>query len=206
MPHNRFYFFLDSEDNYVVFNPAFNGSFYSCTVHRFLSDGRHAVWVRTAVSINDLWYYTGVSNVVTLTVDTTIPRVSILSPESGKYGVSEVPLLFVLSEPVSGMVYCLDGGENVTLAGNASLAGLAVGRHFLVLYAADAAGHVGTSDVSVFDVFATDSQSSPPEVSSSTAIPFPATLFSMAIIASAAVVSFGLVAYFLLRKKRSEEA
>ena len=205
--NNRFYFFLDSEDDYVVFNPASDGSFYSCTVHRFLSDGRHAVWVRTAVPINDLWYWTGVSNVVSLTVDTTIPQVSILSPEPQEYNTSEVPLLFVLSEPASGVVYCLDGEGNVSLTNNATLAGLAVGRHSLVLYATDAAGHVGKSEVRVFDVVAADSQSSAPEVSSSTATSFSAALFSMAVIASVAAVSFGLVAYLLKRKKRrSSEA
>ena len=200
--NNRFYFFLDSRDDYVVFNPASNGSFYSYKIGRFLSDGQHAVWVRTAVSINDLWYWTGISNVVSLTVDTTIPKVSILSPEPKEYNVSEVPLLFTLSEPASEMVYCLDGEGNVTLTNNATLAGLAVGRHSFVLYVTDAAGHVGKSEVRVFDVVAVDSQSLAPEVSSSTATSFSSALFSMAIIVSAAVFSFGLVAYFLRRKKR----
>jgi hypothetical protein len=196
--NNRFYFFLDSRDDYVVFNPASDGSFYSYEIGRFLSDGQHAVWIRTAVPINDLWYWTGISNVVSLTVDTTIPKVSILSPEPKEYNTSEVPLLFTLSEPASEMVYCLDGEGNVTLTNNATLVGLAVGRHSLVLYVADAAGHVGKSEVRLFDVVATDSQSSASGVSPLTEARFPVTL----LIASASIVTIGLVVHFLRRKKR----
>jgi hypothetical protein len=200
--NNKFYFFLDSRDDYVVFNPASNGSFYSYKIGRFLSDGQHAVWVRTAVPINDLWYWTGISNVVSLTVDTTIPQVSILSPEPQEYNTSEVPLLFTLSEPASRVVYCLDGEGNVSLTNNATLAGLAVGRHSLVLYATDAAGHVGKSEVRVFDVVAADSQSSAFGGSPSTEACFPVTLVVASAVAAA--VSFGLVAYFLRRRKRRQ--
>jgi len=129
------------------------------------------------------------SAMVGFTVDTSPPRVKVLSPEPVAYDGSEVPLTFTLNEPVSEMVYCLDGGENVTLTGNATLVGLSGGRHTLVLYA-DVAGNTGKSEVLAFDVAIPNS------------LPANLIVIAVAVIGSAAVVSFGLLAYFLRRKSK----
>jgi uncharacterized integral membrane protein len=130
------------------------------------------------------------SAMVGFTVDTSPPRVKVLSPEPVAYDGSEVPLTFTLNEPVSEMVYCLDGGENVTLTGNATLVGLSGGRHTLVLYATDVAGNTGKSEVLAFDVAIPNS------------LPANLIVIAVAVIGSAAVVSFGLLAYFLRRKSK----
>ena len=134
------------------------------------------------------------SAMVGFTVDASPPRVRVLSPEAVVYNVSSVPLLFALSKPVSGMVYCLDGGDNLTLTGNATLVGLSGGRHTLFLYATDVAGNTGKSEVLAFDVAIPNS------------LPASLIAIAVAVIVSAAAVSFGLVAYFLRRKRRNSES
>jgi hypothetical protein len=154
-----------------------------------ISDGVHTIRV-LASFVDGGPYLEGFSPMVSFTVDASPPKVKVLSPEPMVYNVSSVPLVFTVSEPASGMVYCLDGGENVSVGGNASLAGLEGGRHSLVVFATDRVGNVGASEVRVFDVAGPS---------------FPVTLVAVAVIVSVAAVSFGLVAYFLRRKKRSCE-
>ena len=192
------YYRLDEGDlNFVYLNVNLSSTPLLRELHDSLnltgiSDGVHTIRV--------LADYTGVhaglfiegsspwDPITSFTVDAFPPEVKILSPEQGVYNVSSVPLVFTVSKPVSGMVYCLDGGQNLTLTDNATLAGLQGGRHSLVIYATDKAGHMGASEARLFEV--------------NTPNPFPTTLVAVAIIGSAAVVSFGLVAYLLRRKKR----
>jgi hypothetical protein len=92
----------------------------------------------------------------------------------------------------------LDGGASVAIAGNTTLSGLAEGTHTVVVEAEDLAGSVGSSSPVTFTVETAGTEQpgeSQPE-------PFPTTLVAAAVIVSAAAVSFGLVAYFLRRKKR----
>jgi hypothetical protein len=110
-----------------------------------------------------------------------------LSPEPVVYNVSSVPLVFTVSEPTSGIAYCLDGGVNVSVGGNASLSGLEGGRHSLVVFATDRLGNVGASEVRVFDVAGPS---------------FPVAVVAVAVIGSAAAVSFGLAACLLRRKSK----
>jgi hypothetical protein len=97
-----------------------------------------------------------------------------------------------LNEPAPQMAYCLDDKENVTLTNNATLTGLPNGRHSIVIYATDKAGNVGKSEEKVFDVV--------------TSASFSANLLAIVIIVSAAVVSIGLLAYFVKAKKNRSEA
>jgi uncharacterized membrane-anchored protein len=76
------------------------------------------------------------------------------------------------------------------LTGNATLVGLSGGRHSLVLYATDVAGNTVKSEVLAFDVAIPNS------------LPANLIAIAVAVIGSAAAVSFGLVAYLLRRKKR----
>jgi hypothetical protein len=114
--------------------------------------------------------------------------VKVLSPEPVVYNVSSVPLVFTVSEPTSGIAYCLDGGANVSVGGNATLSGLEGGRHSLVVYATDRVGNVGVSETRIFEV--------------NTPNPFPTTLVAIAIAILLAVVSIGLAVYYVKAKRK----
>jgi hypothetical protein len=160
-------------------------------------EGSHSVMVVASERVPDpslppyLFYFSTSSLSINFTVDTIRPRVSLLSPETRIYNVSDVSLDFTIDESFSQLVCSLDGGDNVSIAGNTTLSGLASGAHNITVYAWDEAGNIGTSETVTFTVAAAQ---------------FPTTLFAVAVIASAAIIAFGLVAYFLRRKKRRSTA
>ena len=82
------------------------------------------------------------------------PVVTISSPRSGTYDKTDFSLTVTVNEPVSWIGYSLDGQDNVTTAGNATLVGLAVGEHELIVYAKNAEGVIGASQVIHFTVTA----------------------------------------------------
>jgi hypothetical protein len=123
------------------------------------------------------------SSVVSFTVDTTAPSVSVLSLKNKTYYTSDLPLNFTVNEPVSKIAYSLDGQENVTIAGNTTLTGLSEGEHNLTVYATDFANHTSASETIHFTVEV-------PE-------PFLTTL----VPASVAVIGVGLLVYFKKRKR-----
>ncbi len=88
-------------------------------------------------------------------LDMTPPAIRVLSPQNLTYTVSSIPLAFTLNESASWMGYSLDGQENVTIAGNTTLSGLAEGLHTIVLFANDTAGNMGFSENISFSVDAT---------------------------------------------------
>jgi hypothetical protein len=114
-----------------------------------------------------------------------------LSPVNGTYDVSDVPLNFTVSEPISEVTYSLDGKENMTIAGNSTLT-LSNGAHNVTVYAWDDAGNVGSSETVAFTI-------TQPEAKTES---FP-TAAVAAGITSAAVVGIGVLIYF---KKRKHEA
>ena len=171
-----------------------------------LSEGVHVLRVQVTVFYEDTrpptniqsWSPPGLSEPVFFTVDTAVPRVTILSLKQLKtYNTTTLPLEFAVSEPAASLSYSLDGGALVSIAGNTSLSGLSDGKHTIIVQAEDSAGSVGESSVT-FTVETAGSE----QPDGSQPAPFPTVWASAAIIASAAVVSFGLVAYFLRRKKR----
>jgi len=112
-----------------------------------------------------------------------IPSVFILSVESKKYAVSDVPLNFTANKPVAKVSYSLDGVDNVTITGNTTLTSLAFGEHNITVYVTDYFGNIGKSETIFFTI----------------AEPFPTTLVATAsIIPLVAVV---VVAVFLLMRK-----
>jgi hypothetical protein len=167
-----------------------------------IPDGNHTV-VIYAIEIGDYlthrdplgfsyaFYYVNFniagSSVVSFTVDTTPPNVSVLSVENKTYDTSDVPLNFTVSESASKIFYTLDGQENVTVVGNTTLTGLLDGVHNITVYATDFAEHTGASETIYFSVEV-------PE-------PFPTTLVATASGASVAVISLGLLVYFKKRNK-----
>jgi hypothetical protein len=95
-------------------------------------------------------YYNGFNitgfSLVSFTVDTTAPKVALLSPENTTYYSSEIQLDFAVNEKSSLIVYSLDGQKNETIAGNTTLTGLCNGEHSLTVYVIDEAGNTGASE------------------------------------------------------------
>jgi hypothetical protein len=155
-----------------------------------LSEGKHTLIVDLEGKYRYLESDTGIvlttivvanSTEIQFTVDTVSPHISVLSPRNETY-LSETPLNFTVNEPVSQMVYSLDGKDNVTVVSSITLTGLSVGEHKVTIYATDLAGHSGASETITFTI----------------AEPFPTV--AVASGASVATVGVALLVYFKKRK------
>jgi hypothetical protein len=113
---------------------------------------------------------------------TVPPEVKVVSPVSQTYNESSVSLVFTVNKQVNWTGYSLDGQDNVTVTGNATLSGLTNGLHNVTVYAEDTFGNVGASEMVYFSV----------------EVPFPATLV-VAPVASVVVVGAVLAIYFRKR-------
>ena len=127
------------------------------------------------------------SSSISFTIDTTPPVISALSVQNKTYSTSDVPLNVTVNEPVSQVIYSLDGQENVTVAGNTTLADLSIGTHNVTVYAWDTAGNIGASETVTFTV-------AKPE-------PFPTAQVATVSGVSAAVACLGLLVYFKKRRR-----
>ena len=125
------------------------------------------------------------SSVVKFTIDITAPRILSVSVENKTYFTSDVPLNVIVNEPVSQVIYSLDGQRNVTAAGNTTLTELPEGEHNLTVTVLDTAGNTGNSAPIHFSVNA-------PE-------PFLTAPVAAASGASIAIVGIGLLVYFRKR-------
>jgi hypothetical protein len=123
------------------------------------------------------------SSSVNFAIDAS-PSVSVLSLVNKTYDLSDVPLDFTVSEPVSQMAYSLDGKENITISGNTTLTGLANGDHNVTVYATDETGNTGASETISFSV----------------EVPFPVVPVAAASGAAAVIIGVGLLVYFKKRK------
>ena len=168
----------------------FNYSLYLAN----LTDGSHTLVVRAdSTGVVRNWISSTVYSVpidsvfatVHFTLDPTPPNVSFLCAEKA-YTTSEFPLNFTVNESVCKISYVLDGQENVTVAGNTTLANLPNGEHNVTVYATDNVGNIGSETIT-FTIAEPE-----PE-------PFPTTIF-IAPIASVAVIGVGLLVYFKKRK------
>jgi hypothetical protein len=130
------------------------------------------------------------SDTVWFTVDLTPPKISEVSVENKTYTTTDAPLNFTVNENTSGIMYSLDGNDNVTIAGNTTLTGLSTGPHNVTLYARDVAGNTGASQTVTFAV-----------VNESETEPFPVVLVAVALAAMLAV-GVGLTVHF---KKRNHQ-
>lgn len=159
-------------------------------------DGKHVlrinVYAEGRITDPIKWYNfetVGYSQ-VNFTVDTTPPKVTVEPIMNETYTEKEVPevsLKFTVNETVSEIRYSLDGQDNVTVAGNTTLANLPYGEHNVTIYATDEVGNTGASDTIFFTM------EEPPE-------PFPTTMV-IAPAASIAFVVVGLLLYFMKRKR-----
>jgi hypothetical protein len=187
-----------------------------------LSDGEHSVKVWMKVSAVMMGEPSGYSNTIFFTVDTSAPSVRVLTSQvtfeaSGSSAV--VPASFTVDGSVSWVGYSLDGKNVVTVTDQVTtterfgltncqlvLRGLSAGTHSLRVYAEDLAGNRGESEPYTFTVLQqTLSESGQVQPEAERSEPFLIVWVSAALIASAAVVSFGLLAYFLRRKKKRHQ-
>jgi len=200
---SRVYYKSDwlQDDTYVYkyYNPDSNyirpqiTEFYYCLNLTEIPAGKHNVAfyaIEAGYYFPSLFEYYGFStndsSVISFTIDTTSPSVSVLSLENKTYDTSDVPLNFTVNESAQ-ISYVLDGQENVTIAGNITLTGLPNGDHNVTVYATDEAGNVGGSETISFTI------DKKPE-------PFPVVPVAAASVAAVAVAGAGLLVYFKKRK------
>ena len=119
-------------------------------------------------------------------LETTPPKISLLSPLNQIYNESSVSLVFSVDKVVNWTGYSLDGSQNVTLTGNGTVANMTNGLHSITVYANDTFGNVGASETISFTI-------AKPE-------PFPTATVAAASGALAVLVVAGLVVYFKKRK------
>ncbi|MCW4044036.1 MAG: hypothetical protein NWE94_00790 [Candidatus Bathyarchaeota archaeon] len=124
------------------------------------------------------------SSSVNFAINVVSPSVSVLSPVNETYDVSDVPLNFTVSEPISEVTYSLDRQENVTITGNTTLT-LSNGVHNVTVYVWDVAGNAGASETIHFNVEVPESFSPAPVAAG---------------VTSVAVVGIGVLIYFKKRK------
>jgi len=84
--------------------------------------------------------------------DDGAPEIVILSPQNTTYRTASVGLTFTISEEAPWIGYSLDSEENVTVAGNTTLAGLSEGGHSVLVFANGTSGFVGSSERVYFTV------------------------------------------------------
>ena len=152
-----------------------------------LTQGSHniLVWIRAE---QNMISYAGIRWSVFLWVSFSVaPQITILSPETKAYNVSDVPLDFTVEETFSRIEYSLDGQSNVTIDGNTTLTWLPNGYHNVTVYATDEFGNIGVSKTIYFNVEA----------------PFPTALVVAVSVVTVAVVGMGLFVYLKKRKRRS---
>ena len=149
-----------------------------------LSQGPHniTVWIRADQSmISYSIYRWAILSTVSFSV---APQITVLSPETKAYNVSDVPLDFTVEETFSKAEYSLDGQSNVTINGNTTLAWLPNGDHNVTIYATDEFGNTGVSKTVYFNVEA----------------PVPTALVVAVSVVTVVVVGVGLLVYFKKRK------
>ena len=117
----------------------------------------------------------------------TPPTITNLSIENKTYNEPDIPLNFTVNESIFHATYSLDGKDNITIVGNATLTGLSGGAHNLTIYVLDDAGNMGASETISFNVAKTE----PFSIVTVAAV-------SVAVLSVAAVA--GLLVYFKKHK------
>jgi len=124
-------------------------------------------------------------------LDITPPSISILSPENITCATTDIPLSFTVDESVLWMACSIDNKANMTIAGNITLSELSEGSHHVIVYANDAAGNVGASEMVYFTI----------ETHQEEAFP----MWIVAIIVIIAVFGVALLVYFTKFRKTAEK-
>jgi hypothetical protein len=134
-------------------------------------------------------YKTISSSTANFTIDTTAPNILSVSMENKTYDKASIPFVLVTNEPVSQVLYSLDGLDNVAISGNSTLTDLSAGNHTVTVYARDLAGNFGASETLTFTVAEPESFPSVPVV-------------AVSALSIAAVTAAGLI--FTRRRRRKE--
>jgi hypothetical protein len=181
---------LDNQEHIISRNYGKYSMNWSTTLEG-LSEGTHSLQVTaycrsyyaTSTSGGHLYHrrYANQSDIIHFTV-VYPPKITILTLQNTTYETNNIQLNFTVNEPTSKIKYSIDGKENVTIAGNTTLTGLSNGKHNVTIYAIDKDGHTGTSETLHFNIE-----------------PFPTALI-IAPIASAIIITIGIIVYF---KKRN---
>lgn len=153
-----------------------------------INETRHSTRLE-GITITLTTYYTSYriacSSTVNFTIDTTTPKVSLLSVENKTHNTKKLKLDIRTDEPVSSVMCNLDGQMKALIKGNATLTDLPNGEHNITVFARDPAGNLGASETVTFTI------SYKPET-------FP-TAWAATIATSATVVGAALLVY--LRKR-----
>ena len=201
---------LRTVDGYVLSDP------FSVALPT-LAEGTHFLRVQAKVSFHPSSNHAmppnwdrAFSSEVHFVVDTKVPSVSILSAQGVVYDGAEFSCNFTVSEWAAWLGYSLDGKEVVTVTDKVSstevfgtynyrlaLRGLSAGAHGLTVYVEDLGGNRVWSEPFLFTL-AQEMTSDTDQIST----PFPIAWTAIAVIASAAIICFGLVAYHLKRKSK----
>ena len=185
-----------------------------------LSNGGHSLEVIATASGEGLGWPSsqGSSGMVEFQIDNPLPSIRVLTGQEtfkASGSAADVPVNFIVSESVSWIGCSLDGGSVLDVTDQVALtlwsggdsyglvlSGLSAGAHSLVVYAEDSAGKRGASAPFTFTVTA-----GVPSGTSQASTLFPTTTaVAIALIGSAAAVSFGLVSCLLRRKGKKESA
>ena len=156
-----------------------------------LQDGSHILTIHLIAVANQktLTY----NNSVNFYVDVSSPNIVIQSPENKTYTTENTALTFTMDKQVSEITYCLDGQENVSIAGNTTLTGLSIGVHNITIQAQDFAENRAASKTIYFAI------AEEPEPES--LITVPVAVFSGALVV---VAGISLLFYFKKHKHASE--
>jgi N-acetylneuraminic acid mutarotase len=115
------------------------------------------------------------------------PEIKVVSPVNNIYNESSVSLVFTVDKPVNWMGYSLDGQDNITIAGNATLSGLSNGSHNVTVCAKGTFGNEGASETIIFNVEVLE--------------PFPVVPIAIASITAIVLVGASLLVYFKKRHR-----
>lgn len=127
------------------------------------------------------------------------PTVSITSPASTVFNETEVPLTFTFDRPCPWIGYSLDGQDNITITGNATLTGLPNGVHNVTVYANDTFGNVASSQLVNFTVDYIVTHVSYPT-------PFPTTsIVATSSVIAVAIASVGIFYHFKKPNNQNKE-
>ncbi len=88
----------------------------------------------------------------TYLLQTTPPKIGVLSPTNLTYTESNVSLVFTVDKHVAWAFYSLDGEQNVTISGNTTLTGVSSGSHSITVYANDTYGNIAASETVTFTI------------------------------------------------------
>ncbi len=219
---NSFFYVLD-EQNITVSKTRFTEvqsigyDFSGQTTLTGLTDGEHNITVYYVgllrfTSPPDTIYYINGSKSATsqFAVDSTPPAITIISPPQNTTYPRYIPLIFDVNETTSWLRYSLDNQDNMSIAGNVTLADLPDGAHNLVIYANDTTGNIGKSDTVFFSIITQPSPTpslshtqpsliTPVSVTADPAADYTPILMLLAIIL--VTIAIGVVAYVYFRKK-----